>query len=390
MPSKAERDEQRTVLKFLTNSGMSPAQSWQKLQGVFGGNSISKSTVQFWHKRFSQGQTTVAGKKRTGRPKTARSAEQIQAVSTHLGGDRRKTVRQMAEDLGMKKSSVHNIVKKDLGLSKLAPKFIPKILTEEQKRARREWCQLNLDLLKEDEGLLAKIVTGDETWVSVLEIERKESSWQWLPKGRGTRHPVKAMRQRAEKKAMLTVFFDVKGVILAKFTPPPRDTICADSYCETLKLFKERLRRKRPDLWALQDDGWRSFYLQHDNASSHTAGPTIALIGSSNIQMISHPPYSPDLAPSDYFLFPKLKNLCWGRRFCNLNQMKAGVKEALKQIKPEDFSLGISSLPIRWMKCFKANGDFFEGQHIQIDPEADHGLIMELVDGHIEEESDSD
>ncbi len=191
MPNEEESENQRTVLRFLVQSGLSPAQSWAHLHKVYGDNSISKSAVVMWHKRFSNGEMSTADKKRSGRPKSATSQEQIDAVCTHLTGDRCRTVREIAQDLGMKKTSVHTIVKKELKLSKLACKFVPKILTDQQKAKRVEICEKNMDLLQNDTDLMETVITGDETWMSVLKMQAKESTRQWPPRGKDTIHPKK-------------------------------------------------------------------------------------------------------------------------------------------------------------------------------------------------------
>ncbi len=70
---------------------------------------------------------------RPGQQHTACNPDIIQKVSNKISEDRRETVRSVAADLGISKSSVHNILKKDLSLTKLCLKFIPKLLTQEQK-----------------------------------------------------------------------------------------------------------------------------------------------------------------------------------------------------------------------------------------------------------------
>ncbi len=302
MPNKDERGEQRTVLKFLVKSGLSPTQSWTRMHEVFGANSISKNTIRLWHRRFSSGENSTADKPRPGRLKSARSADNIAAVSTHLTQDRRQTVCDIAQDLQMTKSSVHTILKKDLKMSKLAPKFVPKVLTDEQKCARKDWSEQNLQLLWDTDNLMDLVITGDETWVSIFELETKVASKEWHPKGSRADHPRKALRQRGERKAMLTVFFDVRGVVMAEFAAPGT-TITADSYRETLETLKTRIRRKRKDLWAMQDDGWRAMFLHHDNAPSHTAIPALSFMGENQIQMLAHPPYSPDWRRVIFFCF---------------------------------------------------------------------------------------
>ncbi len=74
------------------------------------------------------------------------------------------------------------------------------------------------------------------------------------------------------------------------------------------------------------------FLLHHDNVPAHTSVPTLALIGESEIEMLAHPPYSPDMAPSDYFLFPRLKAMFQGYCHESVDDMQAAVKQALKDI----------------------------------------------------------
>ncbi len=243
----------------------------------------------------------------------------------------------------MSKSSVHTVLK-DLHLSKVAPKFIPKLLTPEQKRFRVRMCELNLEALRNDDGYLGKFVTGDESWVSVYEVERKQSSCEWQPNGSKQSRPKKALWGQSTKKAMVTIFFDDNGVVLSQFKDA-KETVRAENYIEVLRCLKENIRRRRPDKWRT-----REFLLHHDNAPVHTTVLTLAFIGSNDIEMVPHPPYSPDLAPCDYFIFPRLKNMLRGHRHNNINDMKVAVNTALRNIPVQDFHDAIHSLPLRWMK----------------------------------------
>lgn len=75
---------------------------------------------------------------------------------------------------------------------------------------------------------------------------------------------------------------------------------------------------------------------------------------------IPHPPYLPDLAPSDYYLFSSLKSHFSGKNFLNQDDVKVSICEWLK-IKEEDFfATGINMLPARWTKCVEANGEYFD------------------------------
>ena len=75
-------------------------------------------------------------------------------------------------------------------------------------------------------------------------------------------------------------------------------------YLEILKKLRKKVRRKRPELFANN-----SRILHHDNAPAHTALSEREFLATKQITMLEHPAYSPDLAPSDFILFPKIKEI---------------------------------------------------------------------------------
>ena len=92
------------------------------------------------------------------------------------------------------------------------------------------------------------------------------------------------------KKIMGTVFWNAEGCILVEFLEPGK-TINAARYVHTLLKLHRALRDKHPG---------RKIILQHDNAQSHTAHLTLEKIENMGWEVLPRPPYSPDLAPSDY------------------------------------------------------------------------------------------
>ena len=340
MPPPVSMDskvEQRTVLRFLVHEGKKPIECWRQMCLVFGSRTMSKSRIRVWHKRFLNGRDSFKDDPHTGRPRSARCQRNIQRVQNALNKDHRMTVRGLAEETNISKTLVHGILKKDLHLSKVAAKLIPKDLTQEQKAFRKRLCEENLAALQVNPNLMDLVVSGDESWVSVLEMETKQSSSAWIPKGDRQARPAKARRQRSVRKSMLTVFMDKKGVVLAEFLPPGT-TVDTDHYLEVLQRLKENIRQKRPQLWGRVGRGrTRPFLLHHNNASSHTSNRTIAFIGESNIEMVAHTPNSPDLAPCDYFLFPRLKAELRGVRHANVAEMQRSVLRVLCQIRPDEF-----------------------------------------------------
>jgi transposase len=79
----------------------------------------------------------------------------------------------------------------------------------------------------------------------------------------------------------------------------------------------------------------------HDNARPHTAARTQALLEQFSWELFDHPPYSPDLIPSDYHLFSYLKNWLGSQQFCNNEELMEGVITWLSSQAADFFDTGI-------------------------------------------------
>jgi transposase len=100
--------------------------------------------------------------------------------------------------------------------------------------------------------------------------------------------------------------------------------------------------------------------LLRGNARPHTARATIDAPETMKFEVLSHPPYSPDLTPSDFHFFPHLKRDLKGIHFTSDNEVKQAVASWIKQRTPEFFTDGMCKLVLRWEKCIKRQGDYVE------------------------------
>ena len=98
-------------------------------------------------------------------PSTSRNDELIDQVRTLVRQDRRVTVRELAEEVGISIGPVHSILTDDLATRRVSAKFVPKLLTMEQKQLRVEVPQDMLDYANSDPKFLNIVITGDESWV---------------------------------------------------------------------------------------------------------------------------------------------------------------------------------------------------------------------------------
>jgi hypothetical protein len=137
---------------------------------------------------------------------------------------------------------------------------------------------------------------------------------QWTSKS--SQRPKKFHLQESKIKTTLTTFFDKQGVIHKELVPEGQ-TVNSAFYVEVLGRLLNRISWVRPQFRA--EGSW--FFL-HDNAPSHSALVVKTFLAKHGVVEISHPPYSPDLAPADFFLFPTVKTALNGKRFRMLKTLR--------------------------------------------------------------------
>jgi hypothetical protein len=126
-------------------------------------------------------------------------------------------------------------------------------------------------------------------------------------------------------------------------------------YCDVLRRLPENLRRRRPELW-----GEQTWLLHHDNAPSHTSVLTQQFLEIYKMAVIPHPPYSPDLPPCDFFLFPKMKLKLKGRRFDSIVEIQADSERVLVTLTERGFQEAFQKWRRRWNRFLHAGGNYFE------------------------------
>ena len=100
--------------------------------------------------------------------------------------------------------------------------------------------------------------------------------------------------------------------------------------------------------------------LHHDNASEYTAAVTLDFLAASDVQLVAHPPYSPDLAPCDWFLFPSVKRQLKGKQFQNVEDARAFFEGVILDIPQSVWSGVIDRWFERMVICVQAEEDCFE------------------------------
>lgn len=205
--------EYRAVIKFLTKEGKLPTEINERLQAVYGSNAPSFSTVKFWARQFKFGRESLEDDPRSGRPIEATGGEIVKKVEDLLVENNRLTKKQLAEMLNISTESVLRILHEKLGMNKVSCRWVPRMLTIENKRQRLAAANEFLDMCKTDPNkIFHRIVTCDETWIHHYDPETKQQSMQW--QRRGNRAPIKFKVQPSAGKIMASVFWDAEGILL--------------------------------------------------------------------------------------------------------------------------------------------------------------------------------
>ena len=136
----------------------------------------------------------------------------------------------------------HQILHKNLSMSKVNARWVPKQLTEDQKASRMTLAKEHLAHFNHDENKFLKdFVIGDEIWVHYAEPETKAQSKQW--KWAGSPPPKKCKLSPSASKGTLVDFWDLNGLLLAHFMPNGQ-TVSAKYYSEVISKKKKKKKLK--------------------------------------------------------------------------------------------------------------------------------------------------
>jgi len=125
----------------LILEGKSSSEIKERLDAVYGDSSPSMATVINWFNEFERGRTLVFDKPRPGAPKTDTTEDNVTKIHHFVLADRRLKIREIADTVGMSKDRVGHILHDILGMRKLSARWVPRLLTPDNKRNRKTTSQ---------------------------------------------------------------------------------------------------------------------------------------------------------------------------------------------------------------------------------------------------------
>lgn len=331
----------RHCLLYEYDQGTKAKEAARKIQKIYPDEGLSASQCKKWFIKFKNDNRSLEDLLRTGRP----SAVNRKKLKQLIDENPKQSTEELATILGCHAETIR-LHLHEIGKSYRAGRWEPYDLTGMQKSLRVTMCTASLTRHDQD-PFWKRIVASDEKWVAYKNPDHQK---QWLSAGQ---HPLATPKPGPyPKKVLLSVWWDCLGVIYWELLNDGI-TIDSDRYCQQLDSLTCALKKIRPNLI-----NRKGVILQHDNAKPHTSKMTQQKIRELGYEVLPHPPYSPDIAPSDYYLFRSMAHFLKGKNYQKLDDIKNDLQSFFDQKTPEFYSDGIHSLVDRWQRVVETDGEY--------------------------------
>jgi histone-lysine N-methyltransferase SETMAR len=151
----------------------------------------------------------------------------------------------------------------------------------------------------------------------------------------------------------------MKGIVHHEFVPP-NTAVNTDFNCDILRCWRQNVQQKRPEL--RRNHNW---LFHQDNAPTHMSLKTKEFVTNNNKVIVNHPPYSLDVVPCDFALFPKLEMKLKGRCFETVSDIQGDSQVVLDSIEKNDFHSAFEAWKKMMGSLYTFPRDYHEGDGSQ-------------------------
>jgi histone-lysine N-methyltransferase SETMAR len=331
--------------------GYTPEKCYTVFKEVEGDVIPEPSTVDLWFKEIRDTGTLFHEPTSLGRPRISELASQI---LTYLNQFPNLSTKQLAGLTFRNHATVKDRLVNELGFVKIATKWVPHRLTASQKAA---WVvgatALKALLVEEQKTGFLHLVTGDESWLPL----GYPPCPRWVL--RGTPRPTAVKKNIVDEKVLLTVFFSGARFWVVHYLMDGL-TMDTDTFINTL------LKPLNEEFATCRSPRDPSIQLHMDNAPCHRSSRTTAELEAMNVHPVPHPPYSPDLSPSDFFLFGHLKGHLRGFMFPNSDTLMDEVSDFLTRISPTTLHRVFLNWILRCDEVLRTGGEYIAKRRLQV------------------------
>ena len=344
------KEQTRAYIKLRTALSMQPKSIYDELRTVLGEEAPAYSTVRKWSRYFREGREEVEDEPRPGRPVTEATSDNIKEVRRLIDNDPYLTIDEIQVETGLSHGTAQRIVSDHLQLKKITARWIPKQLTDAQRAERVRICQQNLTKFQQGTWRLCDVVTGDESWFYHKQLGRKSSNAAWTASGQSP--PTVARGSYFAPKTLFCIFFKTTGPVLIHRVERGQSIDHHYYINNCLRPLVNEIKKQRPS------SGTHAIKLHHDNANPHVHKDVSAYLESEGITIMPQPPYSPDLAPCDFWLFDLIKENLGDQS--DSESLHRAVTKVMYSITKDDYKKTFHKWLERTQLCANYLGDYFE------------------------------
>ena len=139
---------------------------------------MNRALVFEWYKRFKEGKKSLRDGERCGRSKDVNTPELIGQIKNFMDKDRRVFIETINAQFDVSVETVHTIIREEVKIRKICAKFVPRVVSEDQKERRCHASRGMTELINSDPAVLDVLVTCDESWIYCYDTETKKLSSQ--------------------------------------------------------------------------------------------------------------------------------------------------------------------------------------------------------------------
>ena len=310
----------------------------------------SLKTVYRWMVNSKKKSVRVEDKPRPGRPITKCTSSNIDQVKVLIDENPNIGYAHIEAQTSLSYGTINKIIHDHLLLKKISARWVPHELSKKNREDRVHHCEYNLAMIDSKKWRLGDINTGDESWFYHRQISKRESNKTWVGEGDCPRELVR--QGRFEPKTMFSVFFKRSGLVHLSYLEKGK-TINHELYIEEcLKPIVKVLKNERPIT------GAKNIKFHHDNARPHIHKNVFEYLEGEKFVMMPHPPYSPDLAPCDFWLFDYIKDRLGTCK--DAKELTRSITKIVSAIDKKEWSKTFDKWVERMRLCISSQGYYFE------------------------------
>lgn len=260
----------------------------------------------------------------SGRPKTSLTDDNVKTIKEIIEDDPHLSCTRLEDMTKIPKSSVHRILTDVLKKSSVCAKWVPHLLSQDQKQSRVVECGNLLQAFQKRNAKRLIIIT-DEKWVYCRDVQAKENTRVWVDAG-GDR-PMVARRTISDRKFMWLMASNFEGKFYYEIMEDG-GSVNADRY----KIFLENALSFYAQQYAIER---RLFLIMHDNARPHVANSVSQWLDDLYVVKVKQPAYSPDLNLMDRYIFRNFTSFRRGKNVSSPEEVKHLISNYLNSLTSE-------------------------------------------------------